>query len=253
MILTAFVVFCAVASPLVIVQGEKFSDGIHLEMKGFIAGSCLDYLQHGRFENGFYWLFDDQYQRYVAYCDFSSEPGAAWTLVMSWNRASKDLPHFRSRTFLQDAPINQKTPNWHAYRQTLARMKTLRSHSKYWRATCSFNLVQEIDYRDYLRGKFSDFDIMSFLGYGQCKPVDYVNIRGHAAGSGTTARFWQVQNTYTLHIDSSHSGCGFIPTAGAVPSEDNFGYYDVVNTKFRCTAADDSTTQWWFGGYLDEQ
>ena len=223
-------------------------------MKGFIAGSCLDYLQHGNSENGYYWLFDAQYQRYVVYCDFSSEPGAAWTLVMSWNRASKDLPQIKSRTFLQDAPINQKTPNWHAYRQTLARMKTLRSQSKYWRATCSFNqMEQKIDYRDYLRGKFSDFDIMTYLGRGQCFPVDYINIRGHAAASGTTARFWQVQNTYMLHTDSSLTGCGFVPTTGAVPSEDNFGYYGKFNSNFRCTAEDDSTTQWWFGGYLDEQ
>ena len=221
-------------------------------MKGFIARSSLDYLQHGKFENGFYWLFDDQFHRYVAYCDFSSEPGAAWTLVMSWNRASKDLPQIRSKTFLQDAPINHKTPNWHAYRQTLDRMKTLRNQSNYWRTTCGFNQVEEIDYRDYIRGKFGDFDIMAFLGYEQCFPVDYINIRGHAAGSGTTAKFWQVQNTYMLHIDSSATGCGFVATSGAVPSEDNFGYYGVINSNFRCTMAGDSTTQWWFGGFLDE-
>lgn len=226
---------------------------IHLEMKGFIARSCLDYLEHGVFENGFYWLFDGQDQGYVAYCDLSSEPGAAWTLVMSWNKASKDLPQFRSKTLLQDAPINHKTPNWNAYRQTLARMKHVRGRSTYWRATCSFNIVQEqIDYRDYLRGKFSNFDIMAYLGHGQCFPVDYVNIRGHAAGSGTTARFWQVHNTYMLHIDSSHTGCGFVPTAGAAPSEDNFGFYHDVNTGFRCTTGPYSTTQFWFGGYLAE-
>ena len=222
-------------------------------MSGFIARSCLDYLRHGIFESDFYWLFDSHDKRYVAYCDFSSEPGAAWTLVMSWNRASKDLPHFRSKTFLQDAPINNKTPNWNSYRQTLARMKTLRSQSKYWRATCSYNLMeQKIDYRDYLRGKFSDFDIMDYLGQGHCFPVDFVNIREHAAGSGTTVRFWQMQNTYMLTTDSSVTGCGFVASAGAVPSEDNFGYYGTINTNFRCTMADDSSTQWWFGGYLDE-
>ena len=230
---------------------------IHLGKNGFIAWTCLDYLQHGIFENGFHWLFDDQNQRYVAYCDLSSEPGTAWTLVVSWNRASKNLPHFRSKTFLEDAPINHNNPNWSAYRLTLARMKTLRSRSTHWRATCSFNrprfqnLEKAIDYRDYLRGKFSNFDIMTFLGYGKCFPVEYVNIRGHAAGNGTTAQFWQDQSTYTLHIDSSVAGCAFKPNAGAVYSEDNFGYYDKINTNFRCTAGDDATTQWWFGGYLD--
>ena len=235
---------------------SQSSNAIYLGKNGFIGRSCLDYLQQGMFENGFYWLFDDQNQRYVAYCDLSSEPGSAWTLFVSWNRASKDLPHFRSKTFLQDAPINQNTPNWHAYRQTLARMKSLRSHSTHWRATCSFNqprfqnLEKAIDYRDYIRGKFSDFDIMTFLGYGKCHPVEYVNIRGHAAGGGATVQFWQLQSQYFLHIDSSFSGCAFKPNTGAVPSEDNFGYYNSVNVNFRCTAGDDATTQWWFGGYV---
>jgi len=186
--------------------------------------------------NGFYWLFDDQNQRYVAYCDLSSEPGAAWTLVVSWNKAPKGLPHFWYKTLLQDAPVNHNTPNWNVYRQTLARMKSLRNRSTHWRATCSFNLIKEIDYRDYLRGKFSDFDIMTFLGVGKCFPVEYVNIRGHAAGSGTTAQFWQIHNANFLHIDSTASGCGFKPNAGAVTTEDNFGYYHRFNSNFRCTA-----------------
>ena len=226
------------------------SDVIHFQTNDFIARSCLDYLEHGKIENGFYVLFDDHDKKHVAYCDLSSEPGAAWTLVMSWSRMYKDLLQFRSKTFIQDAPINHNTPNWHIYRQTLARMKSLRSRSTYWRATCSFNLVeQKIDYRDYLRGKFSDFDIMTFQGNGQCFRVDYVNIRGHAAGAGTTAQFWQGIG-YLLHIDSSRTGCAFKPNAGAVPSEDNFGHYHSVNRNFRCTMGNDQTTNWWFGGYI---
>ncbi|XP_078349847.1 uncharacterized protein LOC144634687 [Oculina patagonica] len=239
---------------IAVIQIESSADVIHLQANGFIARSCLDYLQHGKFENGFYWLFDDQDKQYVAYCDLSSEPGAAWTLVMSWNREYKGLPQFQTKAFIQDAPINHNTPNWYIYRQTLARMKSLRSRSTYWRATCSFNIMKEINYRDYLRGKFSDFDIMSFLGHGRCFPVDYVNIRGHAAGSGTTARFWQAQDTFTLHTDSYHTGsCIFRPNAGAVSGhgEDNFGFYGTVNQKnFRCTMGDTQTTNWWFGGYM---
>jgi len=240
-----FLLLSVLASPLA--QGKSL---IHLRENGFIARSCLDYLQHAELENGFYWLFDDQDQRYMAYCDLSSEPSSAWTLVMSWNRASKNVPQIQIKTFLQDAPINQNTPNWSLYRQTLARMKSLRSRSTHWRATCSFNLMKAIDYRDYVRGKFSDFDIMTFLGNGKCFPVEYVNIRGHAAGSGTAAQFWQDNNEQLLHIDSSAAGCAFKPNAGAIPSEDNFGLYHKINTKFRCTAGDYATTQWWFGGYL---
>ncbi|KAL9953348.1 hypothetical protein ACROYT_G040750 [Oculina patagonica] len=235
----------------VIQMRSSIPSDIHLQLNDVKARSCLDYLQHGKFENGFYWLFDDQDKRYVAYCDLSSEPGSAWTIVMSWNLEYKNLPQFRSKSFMQDAPINHNTPNWYIYRQTVARMESLRSRSTYWRATCSFNIMkQKIDYRDYLRGKFSDFDIMSFFGGGQCKPVDYVNIRGHAAGSGTTAKFWQ-WHSYILHTDSSMPGsCAFKPNAGAISSEDNFGYYNTVNKNFRCTMGDVHSTNWWFGGYM---
>ena len=189
----------------------------------------------------------------MTYCDLASEPGAAWTLVISWTSSLKTLPQFRSKSFMQDAPVNENTPNWYSYRQILARMKNIRSRSTHWRATCSFNQVGAIDYRDYIRGKFSDFDIMAFSGRGVCFPVEYVNIRGHAAGKDTTVLFWQVQDSGFLHPDSSSShGCEFKPNVRAVTSEDNFGLYSDVNVQFRCTAGDNSTTQWWFGGYVSK-
>ena len=190
----------------------------------------------------------------MAYCDLSSEPGAAWTLVMSWSLANKDLPQIKSKAFTQDAPVNHNTPNWYSYRQTLARMRSVRSRSTYWRATCSFDQMrQKIDYRDYLRGKFSDFDIMTYVsGFGNCLSVDYVNIRGNAAGSGAKAEFWQTANTYFLHISINSHCSGFNPHPGKVSSEDNFGYYYNVNKNFRCTMGDASTTQWWFGGYMGD-
>ena len=95
---------------------------------------------------------------------------------------------------------------------------------------------------------------MNFVGSGQCKPVEYVNIRGHVAGgAGATAKFWQASNTWIIHIDSGATGCTFVPVVGAVSSEDNFGFYDKVNNRFRCIAAaagTEATTQWWFGGYM---
>lgn len=227
-----------------------------------MAKSCLDYLNHGQSKSGFYPLWDKG-QRYLAFCDFASEPGSAWTLVMSWSLKHKNLPHFRNKVFMQDAPINHKTPNWEMYRQTLARMKSIRSRSTHWRATCWFNdyhygtshYGSQFSYRDYLRGKFSDFDIMTWVGSGTCQPVDYVNIRGYSAYGGQTAQFWQAKDQYTLHIDSSQTRCDFKADVGAAGSEDNFGYYGTVGMNFRCTAYSSSyrTTQWWFGGYLDEQ
>ena len=78
----------------------QYPEGIHLRTNYVKARSCLDYLRRGKVENGFYWLLDDQDKRYVAYCDLSSEPGAAWTLVMSWSLAYKNLLEFGGKEFL---------------------------------------------------------------------------------------------------------------------------------------------------------
>jgi len=48
-----FLLLFALATPLV--KGEALAE-IHLGKNGFIARTCLDYLQNGMFENGFYWL-----------------------------------------------------------------------------------------------------------------------------------------------------------------------------------------------------
>ena len=56
---------------------------------------------------------------------------------------------------------------------------------------------------------------------------------------------------YPRWVPLTFTGCEFKPNvSSAVASEDNFGLYSDVNVKFRCTAGDYSTTQWWFGGYL---
>ena len=174
---------------------------------------------------------------------------------MSWSAKHKNLTNFQTKPLTQDAPINHKTPNWEMYRQTLARMKTIRSQSTHWRATCLFNDFRygsQFGYEDYLRSKFSDFDIMTWNGPGTCQPVEYVNIREHSAWEAQTARFYQ-HTGYGLDVDSSMSTCDLKANDGAVFQEDNFGFYAFVNDKFRCTRDSNTTTQWWFGGYLGEQ
>lgn len=233
------------------IEGKLSLNGTNSKVEGFIPRSCLDYLQRGILENDFYQLYDDDDQIYVAFCDLSKEPGSAWTLVMSWESAKyRELPYFKTTAFSDDAPINENTPNWYIYRQTLARMNSIRKHSTHWRATCEWQFTSRFDYQDYLRGKFSDFDIMSFVGSG-CQPIEYVNILGNIAGSGTTVKFFQNSGSYGLHIDSFSTGCEFLPLAD--PKVDYFGYYgDGLSTEFRCCRYDSSTTQWWFGGYLEE-
>ena len=56
---------------------------------------------------------------------------------------------------------------------------------------------------------------------------------------------------YFLHIDSFSEGCEYGPIAG--PRVDYFGYYGYgLSSEFRCSLSDYTTTQWWFGGYLEE-
>jgi len=105
-------------------------------------------------------------------------------------------------------------------------------------------MQQKIDYRDYLRGRFSDFDIITSDIAGRCAPADCVNVRGHAA-SGTTAHFFQGKNNYPYHIESDSSNCAFSNHDGAFSSGAG-----QLWKNFRCIMADDSTTQWWFGVYM---
>ena len=158
---------------------------------------------------------------------------------------------YRSSPLSVNDPANENSPNWSLYRLTADRMRSLRDVSTHWRATCSFNKYGINHYKDYVRGSFAEANILTFLGSSVCLKTELVNIRGHT-GIHKTARFWQVVNTYFLHIDSSAKGCQFDPTSGAVSSEDNFGFYysqASTNPKFTCTMNGDSTTQWWFGGY----
>ena len=214
----------------------------------FRPTSCLDYLLRGASKCGINRLYDNSGNSFPAYCDLKSEPGTAWTLVMSWSNENHRLPAFMKSAFKNNAPVNENSQNWNMYRLSLVRMRSLQSHSTHWRATCSYP-THGVDFKDYVRGSFKDFNIVDFLGGGKCKKVEYIDIRGHL-GIHATAPFWQSANSHFLHTDSSSTGCQFKPKSGSVSSEDNFGYYGTINPKFRCTQGPQSTTQWWFGAHL---
>ena len=165
---------------------------------------------------------------------------------MSWANKHRFLPAFKA-PFKKNAPVNENAHNWNLYRLSLTRMRSLQSHSTHWRATCSFP-THGVDFTDYIRGNFKDFNIVDFIGSGQCKKVEYVNVRGHI-GIHLTVLVWQGTN-YMFHIDSSTTRCNFNGRSGSVSSEDNFGHHWTINPKFRCTEGDLSTTQWWFGAHL---
>ena len=214
----------------------------------FRPTSCVDYLRRGSSKNGIYKIFhNNSRNNYSAYCDFKSEPGTAWTLVLSWTSRNRSLSKCRNTPFKTNAPVNENAQNWNQYRLSLARMRLLQANSTHWRATCSYP-THGIDFRDYLRGNFKDFNIMDYIGGGQCRRVEYINIRGHV-GKNLTVGFFQYLHE-GLHVDSPW-GCEFkAARIGAVQSEDNFGWYNDYNVKFRCTKDTQSTTQWWFGAHL---
>ncbi|XP_074611077.1 uncharacterized protein LOC141865662 [Acropora palmata] len=126
-------------------------------------------------------------------------------------------------------------------------MNSTMSHSTHVRATCNFN-TNGLVTTDYLRGKTTELNIL-LLKVGPCVTLEYINIRGH---EGYNSSVMMTQETWHLHTDSHHGGndCPFNSAkSGSIggKGEDNFGYYDITNPLHRCSSADDSTTQWWFG------
>jgi len=212
-----------------------------------IPNSCMDLFVSGQHSNGYYQIAGAGGETWIVYCDFSSELGSIWTLVMSWSFENAQMPAFRSRSLTQDVPVNELSPNWEVYRMSNEQMKFLKAKSTHWRVTCQFDIV-DVDYKDYLRGNFANFDITSFLGEKICKAVDYINVRG--IGGHTSATFWQVENKYLLHTDSSFNTCHFDARKGGKHSEDNFGFYSTTNDAFTCTSGPSATTQYWFGSYI---
>ena len=166
---------------------------------------------------------------------------------MSCATSNKDITEFQNIALSVDSPVDQNLPNWNRYRMSLSRMNDLSTQSTHWRATCSFP-THGVDYVDYVRGKFVDFDVINFLGVNVCKRVEYVNIRGHQCND-CDLPWWQ-EHDGNLHTDSSYTTCSFDGSQGAVTKEDNFGYYGTVNSNFRCTADGSATTNWWFGGNI---
>ncbi|XP_032241108.1 uncharacterized protein LOC116619897 [Nematostella vectensis] len=211
--------------------------------------SCVDYARVGLTHLPKFYILDDAGDAYRVTCDFTSEPGSVWTLVKSYS-----TPQFLYTALYVNAPKNQDNPNWSQYRLSLPRMEALQNVSTHWRVTCSFPHAG-VDYTDYLRGNFSFADPVHvygpYLDPSACRLIEFVNIRG-VTRKHIMVPLYQVDGIFELCTESSTPGCNneWTPIAGAVFSEDNFGYYMFSNTKFRCTNGQDSSTNMWFGSYL---
>ena len=184
---------------------------------------------------------------YQTSCDFTSENGFVWTLLDSFSLANKN--QYNAQPLFKDYPVNQDSFKWNMFRLSLPIMNSTLSHSTHFRATCNFN-TDGLVTRDYLRGKTTDFNIL-LLKKDSCEKMEYINIRDYDCYN-CTARM--TQQNWHLHCDSFYvRDCQFTSASnGSVMGtnaggEDNFGFYETINSIHRCSSGNDSTTQWWFG------
>ena len=86
-------------------------------------------------------------------------------------------PYTRQALFTNE-PMSPEVPNWEAYRLQLDRMKGLRSESTHWRITCNFDPASVVGYRDYVRAKFKNFNLLTYSSDKTCELLEYMNFYG---------------------------------------------------------------------------
>ena len=199
--------------------------------------------------NGIYNIVDHQNKSFPVFCDFASEPGAAWTLIQS--HSLQNNAAFKKAFYLHDIPVNEDAPEWEKYRLSMLRMKSIRNVSTHYRATCNFT-TDGVDYRDYWRVSLQSLDLFpeQTSDSGFCLLSEFVNIRGNNCINCTVLTGYS--SVYSLHMDSWYGqdrGCEFNGRPGGKINEDNFGFYSTINPNFRCTFSNNSTSQFWLGGF----
>ena len=160
---------------------------------------------------------------------------------------------FTRRGLFTNEPMSPEVPNWEAYRLQLDRMKGLRSESTHWRITCSFDPASVVDYRDYVRAKFQNFDVLTYKGKKTCELVDYINVHDHSCENCTAV--WYQAGEFILTHKSNENLCEFGSAPESIQvngthSEQNFGRYVFYNPNFRCTSNSSATTNYWFGSQV---
>ena len=198
--------------------------------------------------SGVYNISNEHNESFPVYCGFGPEPGAAWTLIQS--HSLNNNYDFQYKAFyLHDMPRNQDVPEWNNYRLSKSRMKSIQDVSTHWRATCNFP-TNGIDYRDYIRVSLKNLNLLEEPSERRdfCLLTEFVNVRNRSCSDCTVLIGYS--SVYSLHMDSyfgPREGCDF-PSEG-VYDEDNFGFYAIQNSAFRCTSSPSSTTQYWLGRY----
>ncbi|XP_020892490.1 uncharacterized protein LOC110231781 [Exaiptasia diaphana] len=176
------------------------------------------------------------------YCHFAKNKNRYWTLIESFSLKNNYL--FKAKPFYANYSINQDRPlNWDAYRLSLDDMKSFRSSSTLFRATCDFPLRNAFE-SDFVIGHLKEVDIMDDTKVLGCKRYGHINIRGYNCSACTA--FTAHSNDWHFHIDVTHNRCDFKPKYTKY-SVDSFGQYEHTEQESKCTATLQSTTQWWLG------
>ena len=212
--------------------------------------SCLDLMRSGARASSFYYIRDSRNNPIPVFCDLTSEPGWAWTLVMSQSFRNRKIKQLMRVPLYRDAPLNVSNPNWDEYRLSLQQMNDLRAVSSHWRITCNFP-TEVLEYRDYTRGNFSRVNLLSFDGHNVCKKVDYMNVKGRNCSHCPVA--WWQDSVTIFHHDLSLGRCffeTFIRRVSSVYNADYFGWYENVDSSFACCLDDSSSTNHWFGAHV---
>ncbi|XP_048577523.1 uncharacterized protein LOC116611467 [Nematostella vectensis] len=215
--------------------------------KFYCVFTCLDVLLDFK-RRGIQPVNGTYTSEFKMYCAF--EDTRAWTLIESF--ALRNRHDFENKPFFKDAPFNENEPSWEKYRLSKTRMNQLRAHATLFMAGCVYD--QRVDGwpKDILVGRLSKFDIMTKDANGRCFEVERIRIRENQCQTSTPnckVPLWH-SDKFHLHTDSSQNYCSF-STSDSVSSEDNFGFYEYINSNFSCTATEDSTTQWWLGQELE--
>ena len=146
--------------------------------------------------------------------------------------------------------MSPEVPNWETQRLQLDRMKGLRSESTHWRIICSFDPASVVGYRDYVRAKFKNFNLLTYRSDKTCELLDYMNFYGHSYEKCTAVQYQSAG--YILFHRSYKKHCEFGRVLESIQDNDryreqNFGRYEVYNPNFRCTSSSSATTNYWFG------
>lgn len=210
--------------------------------------SCFDIARILGFSpaDGLYHVYDSEDNLYQVYCDFSSEPRYAFTLIESFSFAHRNI--FNTLGFYADSPLGQDSFNWVKYRLPKKRMQVIANHSTHLRSTC--NRPVAFSFTDYLRVKLQELNLFQIFS-AKCPRYERMSFAGHECFNCTVGT-WQVANEH-FHISNYYSvslaGCEFGYTGF---NQQLFGFYPVSANpgSFSCCNSDESTTQFWIGSSL---